>query len=48
MDDQVLDDEGASEAASFPRAQTVPVLGRLYHGKKSLLPVPDSEDSILD
>ena len=26
---QVLDDEGAGEAASFPHARTVPVLGRL-------------------
>ena len=29
VDDQVLDDEGASEAASFPHARTVLVPGRL-------------------
>ena len=29
VDDQVLDDESAGEAASFHRAQTVPVPGRL-------------------
>ena len=29
MDDQVLDDEGAGEAASFLRAWTVPILGHL-------------------
>ena len=30
MDDQVLDDKGAGEAASFPHAQTVLVLSRLF------------------
>ena len=29
MDDQVLNDEGAGEATSFPHARTVPVLSRL-------------------
>ena len=29
MDDQVLDDEGAGEAANFPHARTVLVLGHL-------------------
>ena len=29
MDDQVLNHEGAGEAASFPRARTILVLGRL-------------------
>ena len=29
MNDHALDDEGAGEAASFPHARTVPVLGRL-------------------
>ena len=29
VDDQVLDEEGAGEAASFPRARTAPVPSRL-------------------
>ena len=29
VDDQVLDDKGAGEAASFPCARTIPVLDRL-------------------